>query len=157
MTIHNYKLQIINYGVVRAEGLECTKERPPCVKGAGICEVRANDWGIVTAVRFRIGLLMNEYLPHNPSERNQRFRPPPFTQGRLWRGAMLHTGGFGGTGNPSPTIWVGAVKNMCHSEGAKRPWESPGRYCDIEHFTGRLPRRCAHRLAMTTKIVNCQL
>ena len=24
-------------------------KRPPCLKGAGICEVRANDWGIFAA------------------------------------------------------------------------------------------------------------
>ena len=68
--------------IVRAFGGEKTRrgdggngefigKRPPCAKGAGFCE--AKDWGIVCAATLQ-------------SLRLACGKPPPFTQGRLWRG-----------------------------------------------------------------------
>ena len=37
------------------------------------------------------------------------------------------------------------LSNYCHCEGAKRPWQSPGHSRNLL----RLPRQCAHWLAMT--------
>ena len=56
-------------------------QRPPCVKGAGICEIRANDWGIVRKVHNRA--LGPWFFCSKQSLRQPVRLTPPFAQGRL--------------------------------------------------------------------------
>ena len=40
---------------------------------------------------------------------------------------------------------VPSKSHHCHSEGAKRPWESPAHLCELVRYIRRLPRRFAAR------------